>query len=212
MSMYAWLGIIGFIGYIWWKGRMEASADEALQLPALCHDDRDWTPLDQLVLDIARHDELARWHAEGRQLFRDAPSPIGTRRADGTSSWRAGARTSRTGTRNCSQNCAPCPERIAFMVPRADEQLSSALELLLPLSTRVLPASTWPRFKIVWPNYALRLSRTIMPSPARDRRSLQEWAPIQKRSCLDTTSYPRLIYPASRLAAIRVNIGSELSA
>ena len=76
MGGYVWLAVVGFVAYMWWSDRQKTKvreATEALQQPALRDDERDWTELDQLVLDVARHDELARWHAEGRQMFRDTP-------------------------------------------------------------------------------------------------------------------------------------------
>lgn len=46
--------------------------EEAIQEPSL-NTDADWTLLDELAIDISRHESLARWYAQGRQIFRDAP-------------------------------------------------------------------------------------------------------------------------------------------
>lgn len=75
MNNSIWLFGLG-LGVFWLflqKKRLDAEALEALQLPSLRHNDRDWTALDELVLDIARHDVFARWHNDGRTLFLDTP-------------------------------------------------------------------------------------------------------------------------------------------
>jgi hypothetical protein len=75
MHNSVWLVAVGLI-MLWFfihKARLAAEATEVLQLPWLLHDDEPWTRLDELVLDVARHDVLARWHRDGRQLFLDTP-------------------------------------------------------------------------------------------------------------------------------------------
>lgn len=75
MDKFLWLAGLGLC-LLWLlahRKRLAEEASEVLQLPALRHDARTWTALDELVLNIARHDVLARWHDEGRQLLLDAP-------------------------------------------------------------------------------------------------------------------------------------------
>ena len=75
MNNFIWL--IGLCLAIWWLfsrwRRPGVEASEALQRPALRHDELPWTKLDQLVLNVARHDVLALWHSDERQLWLDTP-------------------------------------------------------------------------------------------------------------------------------------------
>ena len=74
MKMF-WLFLGAFVVYMVWKIRREQKLErnaEAIQEPSL-NTDADWTLLDELAIDIARHESLARWYAQGRTLFRDTP-------------------------------------------------------------------------------------------------------------------------------------------
>jgi len=70
-----WLFISAFLVYVFWSIRHDQKIErraEAIQEPSL-NTDADWTLLDELAIDIARHESLARWYAQGRPLFRDTP-------------------------------------------------------------------------------------------------------------------------------------------
>ncbi len=75
MDNSVWLVFLGLV-MLWWvtsRKRLAEEAVDVLQLPARRRDDRPMTVLDDLVLEVARHDVLARWHGDGRQLLLDSP-------------------------------------------------------------------------------------------------------------------------------------------
>src|SRR5713101_411771 len=75
---FVWIGLGIFIVHLVLKDQRTKKAEraaEAVQEPSLSSDDSnaEWTRLDQIALDIARHETLALWHADGRPIFRDIP-------------------------------------------------------------------------------------------------------------------------------------------
>ena len=79
--------LLGFSLLIWWffaRRKIPAlEASEMLQLPALRHDERPWTKLDELVLNVARHDVLAQWHSDGRKCCSIRLLMMSTRKVGG---------------------------------------------------------------------------------------------------------------------------------
>ena len=70
MNNMAWLLPIGLI-ILWFFAHRKKLATEALdvlELDSGCND-RGWTSLHELIMDVARHDVLARWHRGGRELL-----------------------------------------------------------------------------------------------------------------------------------------------